>query len=158
MFTLYPPLFDFSCVTKCMGRRNLVGRCAWAELEWCNYSRTLPILPSFPYLRALPYPFHFPNADKLKTSDVLGPAASDAVCIGRRDLSSCSSTVMWKHSCFEATLIMRVFTFLCGWRMFLSFLHGSGTWQLSCPWFPCVKQGILINCCMVPKCIFPRAG
>ena len=72
MFTLYPPLFDFSCVTKCMGRRNLVGRCAWAELEWCNYSRTLPILPSFPYLRALPYPFHFPNADKLKTSDALG--------------------------------------------------------------------------------------
>ena len=48
---------------------------------------------------------------------------------GRLDLSSCCSTVMWKHSCFEATLIMRVFTFLCGWRMFLSFLHGSGTWQ-----------------------------
>ena len=39
--------------TKCMGRRNPVGRCAWAELEWCNYSRTLPILPSFPYLRAI---------------------------------------------------------------------------------------------------------
>ena len=58
--------------TKCMGRRNPVGRCAWAELEWCNYSRTLPILLSFPYLRALPYPFHFPNADKLKTNDALG--------------------------------------------------------------------------------------
>ena len=66
------PLFDFSCVTKCMGRRNPVGRCAWAELEWCNYSRTLPILPSFPYLRAIPYPFHVTNADKLKTSDAPG--------------------------------------------------------------------------------------
>ena len=35
-------------------------------------------------------------------------------CVLRRlDLSSCCSTVMWKHSCFEAMLIMRVFTFLC---------------------------------------------
>jgi hypothetical protein len=58
--------------TKCMGRRNPVGRCAWAELEWCNYSHTLPILPSFPYLRAIPYPFHVTNADKLNMSDVLG--------------------------------------------------------------------------------------
>ena len=50
--------------TTGMGRRNPVGRCAWAELEWCNYSHTLPILPSFPYLHAIPYPFHVTNADR----------------------------------------------------------------------------------------------
>ena len=48
---------------------------------------------------------------------------------GRLDLSSCCSTVMWKHSCFEATLIMRVFTFLC-WVVHVPFFRAD-TWR----WF-----------------------
>ena len=102
--------------TKCMGRRNPVGRCAWAELEWCNYSRTLPILPSFPYLRAIPYPFHVTHADLFPMQARLpgSERCGERCCVLRRlDLNSCCSTVMWKHSCFEAMLIMRVFTFLC---------------------------------------------
>ena len=78
------PLFDFSCVTKCMGRRNLVRRCAWAELEWCNYSRTLPILPSFPYLRAIfvqsRIPFMSPTQTDWWTFNVPLSTVSLAMC------------------------------------------------------------------------------